>query len=304
MPCPDFRRTHPTRRTLLKLGAVGLTGLTLPNVLRAEKAGRVAQGDRQERHPALPVRRAEPPRHVRPEAGRPGRDPRRVQGDPDARPRACWSPNTCRSSPARSDQYAVVRSVRHNKSATTPGRTTRSPAASRSSTSSPRTPRPPTSRTPARSSITSARPTGQVPSFVALPTMIADGPFRTPGEFAGLPRQGARPALGAERPERGRLQGRRAGPARRRGRGPARRPEGDPGPTSPKLSDLADRTADDQGMRDYQARALDLLTSAEDAEGVRHRDEEPADCGTGTAGTPTARACCWPAGWSRPGCGS
>src|SRR5262249_30184744 len=27
---------------------------------------------------------------------------------------------------------------------------------------------------------------GKVPTFVSLPTMIADGPFRTPGEFAGF----------------------------------------------------------------------------------------------------------------------
>src|SRR5689334_8836902 len=40
--CPDFLRTRPTRRALLKLGAVGLTGLTLPGVLRAERAANAA----------------------------------------------------------------------------------------------------------------------------------------------------------------------------------------------------------------------------------------------------------------------
>ena len=43
VPCPDFRRAHPTRRTLLKLGAVGLTGLSLPGLLRAERAGAVRE---------------------------------------------------------------------------------------------------------------------------------------------------------------------------------------------------------------------------------------------------------------------
>src|SRR5438132_358241 len=34
-------------------------------------------------------------------------------------------------------------------------------------------------------SLTSGQPRA-VPPFVSLPTMIADGPFRTPGEFAGF----------------------------------------------------------------------------------------------------------------------
>src|ERR1051325_4376156 len=39
--CPDFRHNHPDRRTLLKVGALGLAGLSLPNLLRAdERPGR------------------------------------------------------------------------------------------------------------------------------------------------------------------------------------------------------------------------------------------------------------------------
>jgi hypothetical protein len=114
-----------------------------------------------------------------------------------------------------------------------------------------------------------------VPSFVSLPTMIADGPFRTPGEFAGLLGKAHDPLWVLSDPNAadfrvtelappagvdvGRLADRQAVQAGLAG-----------------LSALADRTADVRGMRDYQARALDILTSARTQRAFAIQEEKPA----------------------------
>ena len=58
----------------------------------------------------------------------------------------------------------------------------------------------------------------------------------------------------------------------------------------------------DPKLRDldaYYQRAFDMLTGQDVADGVRHRRRGPAGSATATAGTPSARAPCWPGGWSR-----
>ena len=90
--------------------------------------------------------------------------------------------------------------------------------------------------------------------------MIADGPFRTPGEFAGLLGKSHDPLWVLKDPNArdfkvtelappsgvdvGRIGDRKAIQAGLAG-----------------LSDLAERSEEIKGMRDYQARAMDLLTS-------------------------------------------
>ena len=58
----------------------------------------------------------------------------------------------------------------------------------------------------------------------------------------------------------------------------------------------------DPKLRDldaYHQRAFDMLTGKDVAAGLRHRRRGPDGSATATAATPSARAPCWPAGWSR-----
>ena len=73
-----------SRRGFLQIGGAAMGGLALNEILAMEaRAGDrpLAQGD----HQYLSARRAAPYRHVGPQAGCPGRNPRRVQADQDER---------------------------------------------------------------------------------------------------------------------------------------------------------------------------------------------------------------------------
>ena len=75
------------RRAFLQVGASSVLGLSLADLLRAgEKSGR-NPGSREVRHPAVALGRAEPARHLRPQAERPARIPRPVRHHPHADPR-------------------------------------------------------------------------------------------------------------------------------------------------------------------------------------------------------------------------
>src|SRR5205823_12260718 len=84
------------------------------------------------------------------------------------------------------DKYALIRSVHHNRSSHNPGAyyslTGREPLIDRVTLNASAT------DFPHPGSVVSYldQTARQVPAFVSLPTMIADGPFRTPGEFAGF----------------------------------------------------------------------------------------------------------------------
>ena len=78
-----------SRRRFLRAGVLGLTGLSLADMLRlrAARADDGPAGARHLGHPDLEGGRTEPPRHVGPQARRARRVPRRVQADRDQRPR-------------------------------------------------------------------------------------------------------------------------------------------------------------------------------------------------------------------------
>ncbi len=102
--------------------------------------------------------------------------------------------------------------------------------------------------------------TREVPTSVALPTMIADGPFRTPGEFAGFLGRKYDPLWVLKDPNAAdfnvdelqlptgvsvdRIRDRKGNLER-----------------LSALSRLGDQTAEIQGLSEYQARAIELLTS-------------------------------------------
>jgi uncharacterized protein (DUF1501 family) len=270
--CADFRRTHAlSRRALLRIGAVGLTGLSLPDVLRAEKADRPRKGAAKS---VIMLFQFGGPSHLD------TFDPK-----PDAPEGIRGEFKTLRTKTAgllvtehlprlaeRSDLYAVVRSVRHTRSAHNSGAyyslTGREPlvdivTANASATDFPH---------PGSVVDYLDRSEKKVPSFVALPTMIADGPFRTPGEFAGLLGKAHDPLWILKDPNAadfkvtelappagvdiGRINDRKTIQAGLAG-----------------LSDLAERTDEIKGMRDYQARAIDLLTSTRTRKAFDINDE-------------------------------
>ena len=75
------RPHHSRRREFLRAGAAAAAVAARPRCASAAAAA----GDRRRLHLHQPRRRPEPPRHVRPEAGRPERRPRPVPPDPHAR---------------------------------------------------------------------------------------------------------------------------------------------------------------------------------------------------------------------------
>ena len=262
-----------TRRTLLKLGAVGLTGLTLPRLLRAEKEARPRKATAKS---VILLFQFGGASHLDSFDPKPAAPPE-IRGEfktiPTKVPGYLVTEHLPRLA-ARADKFAVLRSVRHNKGAHNSGAyyslVGREPltdivTANAAATDFPHPGSVVDYLSPDRSR--------KVPASVALPWMIADGPFRTPGEFAGFLGKQYDPlwALGdPNKPDFNvaelvlpngvdvqRLHDRQG-------------IEDD----LAKLSRLADRSAV-KGMRDYQARAVDLLTSAETRKAFAI-NEEPA----------------------------
>jgi hypothetical protein len=184
--CPGFLHNPMGRRTFLKVGGLGLAGFGLPQLLRAE-AGR-RSGHKARARSVILLFQFGGPSHLdtfdpKPDA------PREIRGEFAAIPTKVLGVRVTEHLPrlARlADRYTLVRSVRHNRSNHNSGAyyslTGREPlidivTANASATDFPHP----------GSVVSYLDPgTGKVPPFVALPTMIADGPFRTPGEFAGL----------------------------------------------------------------------------------------------------------------------
>jgi hypothetical protein len=241
------------------MGAVGLTGLTLPNILRAEKATKPHKATAKS---VIMLFQFGGPSQLDTFDPKPNA-PSGIRGEfktiPSKTPGLLVTEHLPRLAEC-SGLYSVVRSVRHTRSAHNSGAyyslTGREPlidivTANASATDFPHP-----------GSIVDYLGGGErtVPPFVALPTMIADGPFRTPGEFAGLLGKSHDPLWVLKDPNArdfkvtelappsgvdvGRIGDRKAIQAGLAG-----------------LSDLAERSEEIKGMRDYQARALDLLTS-------------------------------------------
>ena len=181
--CVDFRRGLATRRQVLQVGALGTLGLTLPSALRAEaKSG-------------LKVR-AKSVIFLHQFGGVPQQDtfdmkpdgPSELRGEFKPIPSSLPGLNVCELLPKVSrimHHMTVVRSVNHKTSAhnsaayySLTGQRPRVDIVSATASSS---------DYPGYGSIVSKLgPTSyRVPTTVSLPWMIADGVFRTPGQFAG-----------------------------------------------------------------------------------------------------------------------
>jgi hypothetical protein len=183
--CTDFLRTKLSRRTVLKVGGLGLAGLNLPSLLQAEQSPRQRKATARS---VILLFQFGGASHLDSFDPKPSA-PREIRGE-FAAIKSCV-PGTLVSEHlprmARiADKYALIRSVHHTRSAHNPGAyyslTGREPLSNLVTANAAAT------DFPHPGSVVAALDPGErkVPPFVSLPTMIADGPFRTPGEFAGF----------------------------------------------------------------------------------------------------------------------
>ncbi len=183
--CSDFRRARTSRRAALKVGALGLAGLTLPGLLRAESEAKRRKATARS---AILLFQFGGPSHLDTFDPKPNA-PAGVRGEFNPIRTSVPGVLVTEHLPRMArliDKVALVRSVHHTRSSHNPGAyyslTGREPlvdivTANASATDFPH---------PGSIVHHLDRRKHTVPPFVSLPTMIADGPFRTPGEFAGF----------------------------------------------------------------------------------------------------------------------
>jgi uncharacterized protein (DUF1501 family) len=183
--CESFLRGRTTRRTFLRVGALGGIGLTLPRLLCAE--ARAAAASPRAKSCILLFQFG----------GASHLDTFDPKPDAPAEIRGEFATIATRVPGVRvtehlpqmariADKYMLVRSVHHRSSNHNPAAyyslTGHEPAMNNVTANASGT------DWPAYGSVIDrfSPAAGSVPTAVSLPTMIADGPFRTPGEFGGL----------------------------------------------------------------------------------------------------------------------
>lgn len=270
--CADFLQSRCTRRQALKIGSLALTGMTLSQALRAEATARRATA----KNVILLFQFGGPSQletfDPKPDA------PEEIRGAFGSIPTPVPGVRVTEHLPrlARlADRYALVRSVHHRSSSHNPGAyyslTGREPLINKVTLNASAT------DFPHPGSVVSYldRRPRKVPPFVSLPTMIADGPFRTPGEFAGFLGKMHDPLWVLRDPNAKDFNVEEMSlPAGVDVDRVAERKE--MWHELDARSRLADRVAAVRGMNDYQARALDLLTSPATRKAFAIGEETPA----------------------------
>jgi hypothetical protein len=183
--CSDFLSAKLSRRAVLKVGGLGLAGLNLPSLLQAEERPRITKATARS---VILLFQFGGASHLDTFDPKPSA-PREIRGEfatiQTRVPGTLVSEHLPRLARI-ADKFALVRSVHHTRSSHNPGAyyslTGREPlsdlvTANASATDFPH---------PGSVVDYVDRRERKVPPFVSLPTMIADGPFRTPGEFAGF----------------------------------------------------------------------------------------------------------------------
>jgi hypothetical protein len=185
--CGDFLRARLTRRKAIEVGGIALAGLTLPRLLQAEAARETGPATAKS---VILLFQFGGPSHLdtfdpKPEA------PSEIRGE--FKPISTGVPGIQVSEHLPrlakiAGSYALIRSVHHTRSSHNPAAyyslTGREPLSDLVTLNASAT------DFPHPGSVTDylLRRRGapmKAPASVALPTMIADGPFRTPGEFGG-----------------------------------------------------------------------------------------------------------------------
>jgi hypothetical protein len=188
--CDDFRASRASRRQVLQIGALGWLGLGLSDALRAEETSRGGSG------PGRSVL-ADSVIFLHQFGGASHHDTFDMKPDAPAEIRGEFGPiassvpglQVCEHLPRLAklmDRVCLVRSVHHttgaHNSAAYYSLTGQKPLIDIVTANATAT------DFPAFGAIIDklAPSPPQIPTAVSLPTMIADGPFRTPGEFAGF----------------------------------------------------------------------------------------------------------------------
>lgn len=263
-----------TRRSLLKIGGIGLAGLTHADLLRAESTGISRKATAKS---VILLFQFGGPSHLDTFDPKPNA-PAEIRGEFGVIPTKAAGIEVSEHLPRLAnlaDKFSLIRSVHHKSSSHNPGAyyslSGREPLINivTLNASAIDFPHP--------GSIVDYLDTkpSEVPKFVSLPTMIADGPFRTPGEFAGLLGKKHDPLWVLKDPNEPdfrvdelmlpneisveRLTDRRNSLQKLQA-----------------LSDVADKVAVTKGMDDYQARAVSLLTSEKTRRAFRIQDEPDA----------------------------
>lgn len=263
-----------SRRSLLKVGGLGLAGLTQADLLRAESSYPLRKATAKS---VILLFQFGGPSHLdtfdpKPDA------PAEIRGEFASIETSNPALRVTEHLPELAkiaDKFALVRSVHHKSSSHNPGAyyslSGREPLINIVTLNASAT------DFPHPGSVVDhldTRPS-EVPRFVSLPTMIADGPFRTPGEFAGFLGKKHDPLWVLKDPNSSsfnvdeltlpteidihRLDDRRTALEQLN-----------------TLSELADKTAAVKGMSDYQARAMALLTSAKTRKAFQIQEETDA----------------------------
>ena len=256
--CNGFEMLKGDRRTMLRVGALGGL-LSQSSLLRAEaaapSAGRTAKS-------VILLFQFGGASHIdtfdpKPDA------PSEIRGEFGVIDSSVPGRRICEHLPklARlADKYALVRSVQHKSSSHNPGAYVS--LTGRESLVDIVTLNASSNDFPHPGSVVdylAPAPSG-TPTSVAMPFMIADGPFRTPGEFAGFLGKKHDPLWILKDPN-----------AKGFNVNELRLPDGldlsrlnqrrDTLAALGKMSQLADRAAEIRGLSDYQQRAIDLVTS-------------------------------------------
>ncbi len=184
--CAGFRQMAVTRRNWIQVGALGTLGLALPQALRADQSGKRAGGGKAKS--VIFLHQFGGASHhdtfdMKPNA------PSKIRGEFRPIASKLAGLDVCELLPRlarQADKFCLVRSVNHttgaHNSAAYYSLTGHKPLIDIVTANATAT------DFPCYGAIVDKLAPGnpRVPSAVSLPTMIADGPFRTPGEFAGF----------------------------------------------------------------------------------------------------------------------
>ncbi len=269
--CDDFLRSHLNRRALLKVGGLGVLGIGQAALLRAEAEGKTKSATAKS---VILLFQFGGPSHLDTFDPKP-KAPKEIRGEFGVIETNLPGRQVTEHLPRLAkiaDEYSLVRSVHHKSSSHNPGAFVS--LTGRESLVNIVTLNASATDFPHPGSIVDYLDSNKrdVPAFVSLPTMIADGPFRTPGEFAGFLGKKYDPLWVLKDPNASDFDVKELtlpSEVDVRRLNDRRKTLGD----LVALSRLADKIAAVKGLSEYQQRAMDLVTSPAAQKAFAIKDE-------------------------------